>query len=67
MIIVAEMVNEDERARNAIRRVYQYTAQLQAKVVKAKAEEGQNYKDYFDWNHGLKRVQSHQFIGYTPW
>jgi len=60
--IVAEMVNEDERARNVIRRVYQYTAHLEAKVVKAKEEEGQNYKDYFDWNHGLNRVQSHQLL-----
>lgn len=60
--IIAEQINEDERVRNAVRRVYRFTAQTIAKVVKKKAEEGIKYKDYFDFSTSLKRCASHQLL-----
>lgn len=40
--IIAEQVNEDERARNAIRNQFNRQAIISAKVVKGKEEEAQN-------------------------
>lgn len=60
--IIAEQINEDERARNTVRRVYQFTAQTVSKVVKKKVEEGAKYKDYFDFSTSLKRCASHQLL-----
>jgi len=60
--IVAEKMNEDERARNAVRRVFRFTARAVSKVVKKKAEDGIKYKDYFDFSTSLKRCASHQLL-----
>ena len=48
--IIAEQVSEDERSRNQIRRQFDRTAIISAKVVKGKEEEGCKYRDYFDFS-----------------
>ena len=48
--IIAEQVNEDERARNAIRNQFNRQAIISAKVVKGKEEEAAKYRDYFDFS-----------------
>ena len=58
----AEQINEDQRARNTVRRVYRFTAQATSKVVKKRAEEGIKYKDYFDFSTSLRRCASHQLL-----
>lgn len=45
--IIAEIINEDERARNSIRNVFSREAVISSKVVKGKEEEGSKYRDYF--------------------
>lgn len=60
--IIAEQINEDQRARNTVRRVYRFTAQATSKVVKKRAEEGIKYKDYFDFSTSLRRCASHQLL-----
>lgn len=62
--IVAEWINEDERARAAIRREFSYSAVITSKLVKAKAdeEEAQTYRDYFDCSERLSRIQSHRLL-----
>ena len=57
--IIAEQVNEDECARNAIRN--QFT-EITAKVVKGKEEEAAKYRDYFDFSESLKRCTSHRLL-----
>ena len=45
--IIAEQVNENERARNCIRNAFARQAILTAKVVKGKEEEAAKFRDYF--------------------
>lgn len=60
--IIAEWVNENEEARNAIRKTFSHTAVITAKVVKGKEEEGAKYRDYFDFSTPLKRIGSHRLL-----
>jgi uncharacterized protein len=48
--IIAEWVNESETARNSVRRLFTNEAFIYAKLVKGKEEEGQKYRDYFNFN-----------------
>lgn len=60
--IIAEWVNENEKARNMVRRAFELGAAIKAKVVKGKEEEGEKYRDYFDWEEPLKRCPSHRLL-----
>ncbi|MBQ7494174.1 MAG: RNA-binding transcriptional accessory protein [Bacteroidaceae bacterium] len=62
--IIAEMVSEDERARQSVRGSFRRTAVITSKVVKAKAEtdEAAKFSDYFDWSEPLKRCSSHRLL-----
>lgn len=60
--IIAEMVSEDERARNAVRNNFAHDAIISAKVIKGKEEEAQKYRDYFDFSQPLKRCPSHRLL-----
>ena len=60
--IIAEWVNENERARNSIRRLYQHEAIISSRSVKGKELEGIKYKDYFEWDEPLKRCPSHRLL-----
>ena len=62
--IIAEWINQDEQARNGVRREFSYSALLTTKVVKGKEseEEAQKYRDYFAVNEPLKRISSHRLL-----
>lgn len=60
--IIAEQVSEDERSRNQIRRQFDRTAVITAKVIKGKEEEGCKYRDYFDFSESLRRCSSHRLL-----
>ena len=60
--IIAEQVNEDERARNAVRNQFGRQAEITAKLVKGKEEEAAKYRDYFDFSEPLKRCTSHRLL-----
>jgi protein Tex len=60
--IIAEWVNENVEARNAVRKVFEREAIVYAKVKKNKEEEGAKYRDYFDFNEPLKKVPSHRLL-----
>lgn len=62
--IIAEMVSEDEKARQTVRRSFEREATIFSKVVKEKAEneEAAKYRDYFDWKEPLKRCPSHRLL-----
>lgn len=60
--IIAEQINEDEYARNSIRNLFQRDAVLTSKVVKGKEEEGDKYRDYFDFSEKLNKVPSHRIL-----
>lgn len=60
--IIAEWVNEQEAARNRIRRLIEKEAVLCAKVIKGKEKEGEKYSDYFDYRESLKHCLSHRIL-----
>lgn len=60
--IIAEQVNEDEHARNSVRRTFARQAMLSTKVVKGKEEEASKYRDYFDCHEPLRRCSSHRLL-----
>ena len=62
--IIAEQVNEDERARNLIRNQFSRQAMIISKVVKGKEKEeaAQKYRDYFDFSEPLKKCTSHRLL-----
>ena len=60
--IIAERVSEDEHARQTLRTTFSIHARICSKVVKGKDAEGQNFRDYFDWQEPLKRCSSHRLL-----
>ncbi|KAA6340568.1 30S ribosomal protein S1 [termite gut metagenome] len=60
--IIAEQINEDERARNQVRYVFNRKAVITAKVIKGKEEEAAKYRDYFDFSEPLKHCTSHRLL-----
>lgn len=60
--IVAEMVNEDEQARNTVRNLFGRQAVISSKVIKGKEEEAIKYRDYFDFSEPLRRCSSHRLL-----
>ncbi len=60
--IIAEWVNEDASARQAVRTLFAREAVIASKVVKGKEEKGEKYRDYFDFSASLSRCPSHRIL-----
>ena len=60
--IIAERVSESERARQSLRTTFARHAVIYSRLVKGKDIEGQNYRDYFEWNEPLARCSSHRML-----
>lgn len=60
--IIAEWINENVDARNAVRKIFEREAVVYSKVKKGKETDGIKYKDYYDFNEPLKRVPSHRLL-----
>jgi uncharacterized protein len=60
--IIAEWINEDERARRNLRRLFEKDAVIYSKVIKGKESEGIKFTDYYDWYELLKKCPSHRLL-----
>ncbi len=60
--IIAEKVNEDAVARASIRHLFFEKGFFSANVIAGKEEEGQKYKDYFDWSEPIQQAPSHRVL-----
>jgi len=60
--IIAEWVNEDQEARKRVRRLFDKEAIITSKVIKGKEQEGQKYKDYFEWEEPISKTPSHRLL-----
>ena len=60
--IIAEWVSENQRARNAIRNLFEKEAVITSKLVKGKEEEGAKYQDYFEFSEPLRQCPSHRIL-----
>jgi uncharacterized protein len=60
--IIAEWINEDEKARSIVRKAFESSAFITSKIIKGKEEEAAKFHDYFDWNESLKKCPSHRLL-----
>ena len=60
--IIAERVNEDERARSDMRSLFAYRAYFRSKVSPGKEEKGEKFRDYFDWQEPAGKAPSHRVL-----
>ena len=62
--IIAEIVSENQQARNTVRTAYQRGAVITSKVIKKMkdTEEAQKFADYFDFSEPLRRCNSHRLL-----
>jgi protein Tex len=60
--ILAEWISQNENARNIIRHSFETSAVINAKVINGKEEEGEKYRDYFDYSEPLKKCPSHRLL-----
>ena len=60
--IIAEWINEDQNARNRVRQLFIKKGVITSKVFKGKEEEGEKFKDYFEWSEEVSRIPSHRLL-----
>lgn len=60
--IIAEWVNESEKARNFLRSRYQRSAVISSKAVPGKEDEGRNFQNYFKFSEPLRTCSSYRYL-----
>jgi len=60
--ILAEVVNETQRARDIVRRCFEKEALIQSQMVKGKETDGQKFQDYFEWSEPFHKSPSHRIL-----
>lgn len=60
--IVAEWVNESEKARGIIRNRFSRMAQISSVVVQGKEADSANYSNYHNFSRQLRHCSSHQYL-----
>lgn len=60
--IIAEIVNEDQQARTAIRNLFFLRAAIHSRVQSGQETAGAKYRDYFDWQEPAATAPSHRIL-----
>ncbi|RIJ34417.1 Tex family protein [Pontibacter oryzae] len=60
--IVAEWMNENAEARAAMRKIFEKQGVFKSRVMIGKEEEGQKFKDYFEWEEPIEKAPSHRIL-----
>ena len=60
--IIAETINEDQRARSRVRDLFYDKAVIRSQVVAGKESEGAKFKDYFEWEEAVAKAPSHRIL-----
>ena len=60
--IIAEKINEDQAAREAMRSFFMEKSVFQTNIIKGKETEGAKYKDYFEWSEPVTGAPSHRIL-----
>lgn len=60
--IIAEWVNESEKARNIVRARFQRSAVISSKVIAGKEADGSTYQNYFSFSEPLRTCNSHRYL-----
>ncbi|NLD39594.1 MAG: RNA-binding transcriptional accessory protein [Desulfatiglans sp.] len=60
--IIAEKINEDQAAREAMRGFFMEKSMFQTSLIKGKETEGAKFKDYFEWSEPVTSAPSHRVL-----
>jgi len=60
--IIAEWVNENQRARKTVRYQFDRGGVIYSRLVKGKEEEAEKFRDYFEFNEPLKKCPGHRIL-----
>jgi len=60
--ILAEFMAEQLELRSRVRDLFLQKGSFHSKLIKGKEEQGQKYKDYFDWTESVKTAPSHRVL-----
>lgn len=60
--IMAEWMNENAEARATMRQLFEKKGVFKSRVMMGKEEEGQKYKDYFEWEEPIEKSPSHRIL-----
>jgi uncharacterized protein len=60
--IIAEWVSENQETRKRVRELFWKEGIIEARVMKGKENEGQKFKDYFEWSEPVSRTPSHRLL-----
>ena len=60
--IIAEWISEYQWVRQKLRVLFERDSLLTSKLVKGKEEEGEKFKDWFDWSESAKKSPSHRLL-----
>ena len=60
--IIAEWVNEDQKTRGRMRRLFFQQGSFRTSVVKGQQDDGRKYQDYFDWSEAVSKAPSHRIL-----
>lgn len=60
--IIAEIISEDATAREKIRQLFLKKAVCTCRVIAGKEQEGQKYRDYFEWEETITQMPSHRLL-----
>ncbi len=60
--IMAEWISEDQSVRAELRELFQKEGIIKSVVIKGKENEGQKYRDYFEWEESVAKVPSHRML-----
>ena len=60
--IIAEWVNENAKVRAQLRQLFNEKAIITSKVIRGREEEGNKFKDYFQWEELARNAPSHRIL-----
>jgi protein Tex len=60
--IIAEWISENQETRKTVREIFWKQGVAESRVLKGKEEEGQKFKDYFEWKEPISKVPSHRML-----
>jgi len=60
--IVADWICENAAMRKSLRRFFEREAVVVSKPIKGKEEEGEKFKDYFNYSESLNKCRSHRML-----
>lgn len=60
--IIAEWISEDVRTRKSIRNLFRTDGTIHTRLIRGKEQDGQKFKDYFDWHEAVAKIPSHRLL-----